>query len=140
MCAAWASEPIADASADPESMNSARGLPAIAFCDADSARLALDWLSMTVRLSFFPLTPPFALMLSTATSTPAAPGAETLEKAPDRSETRAMLYAPPLAATALLEPPAPLALLLLPPPPPPPLPQAARATSGTVSRPTARAR
>src|ERR1700758_3138865 len=138
MCAPWASEPMAAASADPESMNSARGFPAIAFCDADSARLALDWLSVTERLSFLPLMPPLALMLSTATSTPAAPGAETREKGPDRPEIRESLYEPPLAA-ALLEPlalPSPPLLLLLPPP----LPQAARATSGRVSSPMARAR
>src|ERR1700733_1730498 len=105
---------MADAPAEPESMNRARGFEAIAFCAAESARLALDWLSRTVRSSFFPLMPPLALMLFTATSTPAAPGAETLAKSPVRSEIRVTLYVPPLTAE-LLE----LA-------PPPPLPHAAR--------------
>src|SRR6266702_1527679 len=90
-CADCARLVIADAPADPENISMARGFSETAFCAAVSAVVGSDWLSMIWRSSFFPLMRPLALILSTATSAPAAPGDETLEKGPERSEISATL-------------------------------------------------
>src|SRR5580692_3365332 len=126
MCADCTSEVIVEAPAEPENIMMACGFSETACCAAVSAPVAVDWLSMTCRFTFSPLMPPVALMLSMATSAPAAPGPDTEENGPDRSEIKTTLNEPPADAT-LAEPVAvePAALE------PAALPHAASASTGS---------